>query len=51
MRWKSGHDAAAAAHTDRVVVLADGRIRDDLASPTQEALQHAARTTPARRPR
>ena len=32
------HDPVAAAHADRVVFLADGRIVDELAGPTVEAV-------------
>lgn len=32
------HDPAAAAHADRVVVLSDGLLVDDLSSPTVEAI-------------
>ena len=35
------HDAIAAAHADRVVFLADGRIVDELAAPTTEAVLDA----------
>jgi putative ABC transport system ATP-binding protein len=35
------HDANAAAHADRVVFLADGRIVDELAAPTIEAVLDA----------
>ena len=37
------HDAAAAARTDRVVVLADGKIRTEVADPTLDAVQAAMR--------
>jgi putative ABC transport system ATP-binding protein len=32
------HDPVAAAHADRVVFLADGRIRDELTAPTTDAV-------------
>jgi putative ABC transport system ATP-binding protein len=32
------HDPVAASHADRVVFLADGRIRDELAAPTTETV-------------
>ncbi|MGY1709453.1 ABC transporter ATP-binding protein [Geodermatophilus sp. SYSU D00758] len=32
------HDPVAAAHADRVVFLADGRVRDELTAPTTEAV-------------
>ena len=32
------HDPVAAAHADRVVFLADGRIVDDIAEPTEQAV-------------
>jgi putative ABC transport system ATP-binding protein len=35
------HDPGAAAYADRVVVLADGRIVDDLYAPTQASVTHA----------
>ena len=41
------HDPAAAARTDRVVVLADGRIRAELHDPTLESVQAAMRPEPA----
>lgn len=44
------HDAAAAARTDRVVVLADGRLRTEIAEPTLESVQTAMRPEPAPRP-
>jgi len=38
------HDPTAAAHADRALFLADGRIVDDLAAPTRESvLDHMAR--------
>lgn len=37
------HDPAAAARTDRVVVLADGRIRAEINHPTVDAVQAAMR--------
>ena len=41
------HDPVAAAHADRVVFLADGRVVDDLAAPTADAvldhMRHLAR--------
>lgn len=44
------HDAHAAAHTDTVVVLADGRIADEVPSPTPEAVHTAMRSLTGRRP-
>ncbi|WP_430592025.1 ABC transporter ATP-binding protein [Humidisolicoccus flavus] len=41
------HDAAAAAHTDRVVLLTDGSITGELQSPTIETVQEAMRTATA----
>ncbi len=38
------HDPAAAAYADRVVFLADGRIVDDLAAPTVEAIHRRMQT-------
>jgi putative ABC transport system ATP-binding protein len=35
------HDPVAASHADRVVFLADGRIRDELAAPTTDAVLDA----------
>jgi len=35
------HDPVAAAHADRVVFLADGRIRDELSAPTTDAVLDA----------
>jgi putative ABC transport system ATP-binding protein len=35
------HDPVAAAHADRVVFLADGRIRDELTAPTTDAVLDA----------
>ena len=35
------HDPGAAAHADRVVFLADGRIRDELTAPTTDAVLDA----------
>jgi putative ABC transport system ATP-binding protein len=35
------HDPLAASHADRVVFLADGRIVDELAAPTTEAVLDA----------
>ena len=43
------HDAHAAAHTDRVLVLADGRIADEVLSPTTDAVDAAMRGLAARR--
>ena len=37
------HDAHAAAYTDRVLVLADGRIADDVDSPTPDTVDAAMR--------
>ncbi|MFN3600769.1 MAG: ABC transporter ATP-binding protein [Dietzia sp.] len=44
------HDAHAAAHTDRVLVLADGRIADEVDSPTPDTIDAAMRALTARRP-
>ncbi|AWH96272.1 ABC transporter ATP-binding protein [Dietzia psychralcaliphila] len=44
------HDAHAAAHTDRVLVLADGRIADEVDSPTPESIDAAMRALAGRRP-
>ena len=44
------HDAGAAAHTDTVLVLADGRIADEVPSPTPEAVDAAMRSLTGRRP-
>jgi len=51
------HDAVAAAYCDRVVFLADGRVIDDVVSPSREeilehmtALQHAALQEAGRAP-
>ncbi|AWH92794.1 ABC transporter ATP-binding protein [Dietzia lutea] len=44
------HDAHAAAHTDTVLVLADGRIADEVASPTVEAVDAAMHSIAGRRP-
>ena len=41
------HDPAAAARTDRVVVLADGKVRAEVHDPTLEAVQAAMRPEPA----
>jgi putative ABC transport system ATP-binding protein len=35
------HDPVAAAHADRVVFLADGRIRDEISAPTTDAVLDA----------
>ncbi len=44
------HDPAAAAHADRVVFLADGRIVDELSDPTPESvLARMARLDPSKR--
>ena len=43
------HDANAAAHTDTVLVLADGRIADEVSSPTPEAVDAAMRALTGRR--
>ncbi len=40
------HDAAAAARTDRVVVLADGKVRSEVTEPTLESVQAAMRPGP-----
>ena len=46
------HDPVAAAYTDRVVFLADGRVVDELRSPDREAvLEVMARMTEAAAPR
>ena len=37
------HDPRAAAHADRVLFLADGRIVDDLAEPTEDQIIAAMR--------
>jgi putative ABC transport system ATP-binding protein len=42
------HDPGAAAVADRVLFLADGRIVDDLAEPTEEAVLAAMRQVVAR---
>ncbi|MCT1514778.1 ABC transporter ATP-binding protein [Dietzia cercidiphylli] len=44
------HDTHAAAYTDRVLVLADGRIADEIDSPTQDTIDAAMRTLAGRRP-
>lgn len=44
------HDAHAAAHTDTVLVLADGRIADEVSSPTPETVHAAMRSLTGRRP-
>ncbi|UVE96293.1 ABC transporter ATP-binding protein [Dietzia sp. B32] len=44
------HDAHAAAHTDTVLVLADGRIADEVPSPTPESVHTAMRSLTGRRP-
>lgn len=43
------HDAHAAAHTDRVLVLADGRIADEIDSPTVDAIDASMRDLAGRR--
>ena len=43
------HDAHAAAHTDTVLVLADGRIADRVDAPSAEAVDAAMRSLAARR--
>ena len=43
------HDANAAAHTDTVLVLADGQIADEVSSPTAEAVDAAMRSLSGRR--
>ena len=44
------HDPVAAAYTDRVVFLADGRVVGELRSPTRETvLERMSRTSGARR--
>ena len=40
------HDAVAASYADRVVVLADGRITDQLADPTPDAVLERMRRRP-----
>ncbi|WP_019549783.1 ABC transporter ATP-binding protein, partial [Streptomyces sulphureus] len=42
------HDPVAAAYADRVVFLADGRIVDDLAAPTAEAVLERMKTLDTR---
>ncbi|MDP3968619.1 MAG: ABC transporter ATP-binding protein [Nocardioides sp.] len=45
------HDPLAAAHTDRVVFLADGRVVDELRDPTAEAILERMTAFDAREPR
>ncbi|MDI5972414.1 ABC transporter ATP-binding protein [Streptomyces sp. SL13] len=45
------HDPAAAARADRVVFLADGRIVDEMAGPTADAVLERMKDLDARRPR
>lgn len=44
------HDPHAAAHTDTVLVLADGRIADQVPAPSAESVGAAMRTLRGRRP-
>lgn len=44
------HDPHAAAHTDTVLVLADGRIADQVPAPSAETVGAAMRTLRGRRP-
>ncbi|AVZ40157.1 MULTISPECIES: ABC transporter ATP-binding protein [unclassified Dietzia] len=43
------HDTHAAAHTDTALILADGRIADEVGSPTQDTVDAAMRTLAGRR--
>ena len=43
------HDADAAAHTDRVLILADGLIAEEVAAPTTDAVNAAMRVVSERR--
>jgi len=43
------HDSDAAAHTDRVLVLADGRIADEVREPTTDTVDAAMRVVSERR--
>ncbi len=43
------HDATAASHTDRALFLADGRIEDELRSPTTDTIHERMKLLEARR--
>jgi putative ABC transport system ATP-binding protein len=44
------HDPVAAAYTDRVVFLADGRIVDELRHPDREQILHKMQQLAAQEP-